>query len=171
MADAKSESVASTGQHLGLDGYRHCVTSQFDCFSATHARATSIEQDNTAVACTRTQIRRLMAGRLEPGWRFSTLYLVKDSLAVMLRSAGLLQDALREFYELEAVYLNAIAGGGGAAGGHDFGAPDMEHSRALATMSVTTLRPSNRCLWQGSSGRARLGRCPRGRTSAPVGWF
>ena len=68
------------------------------------------------------QIRRLMAGRLEPGWRFSSLYLIKDSLAVMLRSAGLLQDALREFYELEAVYLNAIAGGGGAEGGRDFGA-------------------------------------------------
>ena len=63
-----------------------------------------------------------MAGRLEPGWRFSSLYLIKDSLAVMLRSAGLLQDALREIYELEAVYLNAIAGGGGAVGVQDFGA-------------------------------------------------
>ena len=78
-----------------------------------------------------------MAGRLEPGWRFSTLYLVKDSLAVMLRSAGLLQDALREFYELEAVYLNAIAGGGGAAGGHDFGALLPHVIAGAVTCSVT----------------------------------
>ena len=81
----------------------------------------------------RTQIRRLMAGRLEPGWRFSTLYLVKDSLAVMLRSAGLLQDALREFYELEAVYLNAIAGYGTAAGGHEFGA--LHGSKHVCTVA------------------------------------
>jgi len=91
---------------------------------------------HSGVVCAR-QIRRLMAGRLEPGWRFSTLYLVKDSLAVMLRSAGLLQDALREFYELEAVYLNAIAGGGGGAGGHDFGELHNEDPRALVTMSKT----------------------------------
>ena len=80
------------------------------------------------------QIRRLMAGRMEPGWRFSSLYLVKDSLAVMLRSAGLLQDALREFYELEAVYLNSLAGGGLAAGGQDFGAAlptSQSHAAAL----------------------------------------
>lgn len=63
-----------------------------------------------------------MARRLEPNWRFSTLYLVKDSLAIMLLAAGLLQDALREFYELEATYLSALAAGGSLAGS-EFGAP------------------------------------------------
>lgn len=67
------------------------------------------------------QVRRLMAGRLEAKWRFSTLYLVKDSLAAMLRAAGLMQDALREFYELEATFLSALATGGSLAGA-DFGA-------------------------------------------------
>ena len=34
------------------------------------------------------QVRRLMAMRQAPGWQFSTLFLVKDSLAAMLQSAG-----------------------------------------------------------------------------------
>jgi hypothetical protein len=84
-----------------------------------------------------------MAGRLEPGWRFSSLYLIKDSLAVMLRSAGLLQDALREFYELEAVYLNAIASGGAAVGGHDFGAVLTLHSLLAAASSAADCRKAD----------------------------
>jgi len=108
--------------------------------------------------CLCAQIRRLMAGRLEPGWRFSTLYLVKDSLAVMLRSAGLLQDALREFYELEAVYLNAIAGGGGAAGGHDFGALPAEATTihcVVVTVQYDHAEDRKERVPHCSSGRAR----------------
>lgn len=77
-----------------------------------------------------TQVRRLMAGRLEPNWRFSTLYLVKDSLAAMLRAAGLMQDALREFYELEATFLSALANGGSLAGA-DFGARGFDLASAV----------------------------------------
>ena len=33
------------------------------------------------------------------------MFLVKDSLAVMLESASLLEDALREYTELEALFL------------------------------------------------------------------
>ena len=50
-------------------------------------------------------MRKLTAERQQVGWSFSTLFLVKDSLAIMLESAGLLEDALREYAELEALYL------------------------------------------------------------------
>lgn len=56
-----------------------------------------------------------MVRRQEPGWQFSTLYLVKDGLGIMLAAGGLAEDALREFYELEAVYLELLAGGGALA--------------------------------------------------------
>ena len=62
------------------------------------------------------QVRKLMASRLEPGWNFSTLYLIKDSLAIMLEAAGLLEDAFREYFELEACYLEALEQGGNLAG-------------------------------------------------------
>ncbi len=52
-----------------------------------------------------------MDRRQSPGWQFSTLFLVKDSLAVMLESAHLYEDALREYSELEACYLEALAAG------------------------------------------------------------
>ncbi len=58
------------------------------------------------------QVRQLMDRRQSPGWQFSTLFLVKDSLAVMLESAHLYEDALREYSELEACYLEALAAGG-----------------------------------------------------------
>lgn len=59
-----------------------------------------------------------MTRRLEPGWNFSTLYLIKDSLAIMLEAAGLLEDAFREYFELEACYLEALKQGGNLAGRH-----------------------------------------------------
>lgn len=52
-----------------------------------------------------------MDRRQSSGWQFSTLFLVKDSLAVMLESAHLYEDALREYSELEACYLEALAAG------------------------------------------------------------
>ena len=58
------------------------------------------------------QVRLLMAARQSPGWQFSTLFLVKDSLAVMLESAHMYEDGLREYSELEACYLEALAAGG-----------------------------------------------------------
>ena len=59
-----------------------------------------------------TQLRKLMASRMAPDWSFATLFLVKDSLAVMLEAAGLLEDALREYTELEAAYLETLAQSG-----------------------------------------------------------
>ena len=80
-----------------------------------------------------------MASRLEPGWRFSTLYLVKDSLGVMLEAAGLAEDALREFFELEATYLESAAAGGGTSG-HEPGMPP-ERYRCRAFRASDTRQP------------------------------
>ena len=68
------------------------------------------------------QVRKLMDKRLEKGWSFSTLFLVKDSLAIMQEAGGLLEDAVREYSELEACYLEALASGGPLAGA-PFGTP------------------------------------------------
>ncbi|KAA6429506.1 MAG: TRAPPII tethering factor, partial [Trebouxia sp. A1-2] len=70
----------------------------------------------TRAAAYEEEVRKLMARRLEPGWNFSTLYLIKDSLAIMLEAAGLLEDAFREYFELEACYLEALKQGGNLAG-------------------------------------------------------
>lgn len=47
-----------------------------------------------------------MTRRLDPGWSFPTLYLVKDSLALMLDGVGLLEDALREYDEVEITQMH-----------------------------------------------------------------
>lgn len=49
--------------------------------------------------------------RQVPGWQFSTLFLVKDSLAAMLEAAHMHEDALREYSELEACYIEALSPG------------------------------------------------------------
>lgn len=67
------------------------------------------------------QVRKLMAGRQESGWKFGDLFLVKDSLAVMLEAAGLMEDALREYFELEACFLE-VPMHSGALSVHAFGA-------------------------------------------------
>eukprot|EP00887_Chlorella_sp_A99_P003263 scaffold9.g3263.t1 len=56
-------------------------------------------------------VRRLMSTRLDPTWSFTSLFLVKDSLAVMMEAGGMLEDALREHSELEACYLEALEAG------------------------------------------------------------
>lgn len=96
-----------------------------------------------------------MAGRQEAGWRFSTLYLVKDGLGVMLAAAGLAEDALREFFELEAAYLEALASGGSLADS-DFGAlPRLPRKTRLASKHPP--RPLGRQTGHGES--APCGRC------------
>ena len=52
-----------------------------------------------------------MAERQAAGWSFSTLFMAKDSLARMYEAAHMLDDALREYSELEACYLEAMAAG------------------------------------------------------------
>eukprot|EP00878_Enallax_costatus_P028549 GHUV01030842.1.p1 GENE.GHUV01030842.1~~GHUV01030842.1.p1 ORF type:complete len:447 (+),score=91.95 GHUV01030842.1:177-1517(+) len=54
------------------------------------------------------EVRRLLNERREPKWSFTTLYLVKDSFALMLEGAGLWEDAFQEYVELETVYLDCL---------------------------------------------------------------
>jgi len=74
------------------------------------------------------QIRKLTANRQQPNWDFSTLFLVKDSLAVMLESASLLEDALREYAELEALYLTTLPPFPGIPNAPLFGTPPPSDS-------------------------------------------
>ena len=84
-------------------------------------------QLSTKVVST-VQVRKLTAGRQEPGWSFSTLFLVKDSLAIMLESASLLDDALREYAELEALFLETLPQPA-AASATPFGTPQPQSAR------------------------------------------
>ncbi len=87
-----------------------------------------------------------MARRLEPGWNFSTLYLIKDSLAIMLEAAGLLEDAFKEYFELEACYLEALKQGGNLAG-RQFGKPFcIVYCSQTAVSSVCASQESQGCL-------------------------
>eukprot|EP00879_Flechtneria_rotunda_P024943 GHRR01026470.1.p1 GENE.GHRR01026470.1~~GHRR01026470.1.p1 ORF type:complete len:429 (+),score=155.71 GHRR01026470.1:52-1338(+) len=54
------------------------------------------------------EVRRLLNERRDPKWSFTTLYLVKDSFALMLEGAGLWEDAFQEYVELETVYLDCL---------------------------------------------------------------
>ncbi len=65
------------------------------------------------------QVKKLLNDRLEPSWNFTTLYLVKDSFALMLECAGLYEDAFKEYLELETCYLETLARG--ALASMDFG--------------------------------------------------
>ncbi|WIA35160.1 hypothetical protein OEZ86_003632 [Tetradesmus obliquus] len=61
------------------------------------------------------EVRRLLNERRDPGWSFLTLYLVKDSFALMLEGAGLWEDAFQEYVELETVYLDTLEAAAAAA--------------------------------------------------------
>lgn len=42
-----------------------------------------------------------MRNRMEPEWKFSNFFLIKDSLALMLESVGLFEDSLKEYLEVK----------------------------------------------------------------------
>lgn len=50
------------------------------------------------------EARRILATRAEFGGNMSTLHLIKDGAAAMMETAGLYEDALREYTELEVAY-------------------------------------------------------------------
>ena len=59
--------------------------------------------------CHYLQVQRLVNRRLDPGVNFARLHLVKDSLALMLESMGLLDDALREYHEVSTFDLWSVS--------------------------------------------------------------
>ncbi|KAL3695593.1 hypothetical protein R1sor_009669 [Riccia sorocarpa] len=54
------------------------------------------------------EVRRLSEHRFVPNWNFCTFFVMKESLAIMFEMAHLLEDALREYDELEQIYLEIV---------------------------------------------------------------
>ena len=95
---------------------RDCVKSSFQ--SRLSCYMDEVRKKNLlcyAAACQHyyvpTQARALLNQRLEPGWSFASFYLVKDSLALLLETGGLHEDAYYEHMELEACYMETLAKG------------------------------------------------------------
>ncbi|KAG1661690.1 hypothetical protein FOA52_001967 [Chlamydomonas sp. UWO 241] len=86
--------------------------------------------------CYNEEVRRLLNQRLDPDWSFPTFYLVKDSLALLLEGAGLIEDAHNELMELETVYLEALRRGAVR------GAPDLGTASDGGDAPLAALMPS-----------------------------
>ena len=65
---------------------------------ALDARLTSYQEETQA----------LSAARLAPGWSFPRFFVVKEARALLFEMAGLCDDALREYTELEYTYLDSL---------------------------------------------------------------
>ena len=90
---ANNDSSADVGVH-GIDEVIMCLKS---------AIATSLESRINAYGeVVRQHMTALQASR--PDVCFSDLFLLKDSLAVMMEAAGLVEDSVREYLELEVAF-------------------------------------------------------------------
>ncbi|KAF6250949.1 hypothetical protein COO60DRAFT_1645717 [Scenedesmus sp. NREL 46B-D3] len=78
------------------------------------------------------EVRRLLNERRDPKWSFTTLYLVKDSFALMLEGAGLWEDAFQEYVELETVYLDMLESAAAATAGPSAAAVTSAEAAAAA---------------------------------------
>jgi len=65
---------------------------------ALDARLTAYQEETQA----------LSAARLAPGWSFQRFFVVKEARALLFEMAGLHDDALREYTELEYTYLDSL---------------------------------------------------------------
>ncbi|GLI61031.1 hypothetical protein VaNZ11_003295, partial [Volvox africanus] len=81
---------------LGLEDLelclRECVRSSFESRQAAYM----------------AEVQRLANERRDPNWSFASLYLVKDSLALLLEGCGLHLEAYKEYVELEAAYQETL---------------------------------------------------------------
>ena len=87
------------------------------------------------------ELRRLELGRGVGGgsWSFGAFYLVKESLALALASAGLFDDALRQYRELEVCLQASLVDPASASAEHT--ANDVHHHQTASSSSVkNTLR-------------------------------
>jgi hypothetical protein len=94
---AKVSTTKDSSANLGLHGIDEVIT----CLKA--AIAASLEARTSAYGeVVRQHMTALQAAR--PDVCFSDLFLLKDSLAVMMEAAGLVEDSVREYLELEVAF-------------------------------------------------------------------
>ncbi|BBN01122.1 trafficking protein particle complex subunit 10 [Marchantia polymorpha subsp. ruderalis] len=74
------------------------------------------------------EVRRLSEHRFMPAWNFCNFFVVKESLAIMFEMAHLLEDALREYDELEQIYLEIVNSSNMKA--REFGGTDAGDERS-----------------------------------------
>eukprot|EP00850_Spirogloea_muscicola_P014903 SM000110S18910 [mRNA] locus=s110:194292:201225:- [translate_table: standard] len=74
------------------------------------------------------EVRKLSEARFLPGFSFTNFFVIKESLAFMFEMAQLLEDALREYDELEQCYKDLVQAG--RMGKSDFGGLDPGDDRA-----------------------------------------
>ncbi|KXZ42764.1 hypothetical protein GPECTOR_119g395 [Gonium pectorale] len=116
---------------------RDCVRNSFDARQAAYM----------------AEVQRLVNERRDPNWSFASLYLVKDSLALLLEGCGLHLDAYKEYVELEAAYqetLDRRAPGGpekpadAGDGGDKYGAAG--EGAEVATLTSASWRATRRSI-------------------------
>ncbi|KAI6045646.1 trafficking protein particle complex subunit 10 [Pisolithus marmoratus] len=63
---------------------------------------------DTAVLAREEEVKRSEGQRHMPGWNFCTYFILKESLATSFEGVNLFEDALQQYYELEATFMNVL---------------------------------------------------------------
>lgn len=63
---------------------------------------------NTAVLAREEEVKRSEGQRHMPGWNFCTYFILKESLASSFEGVNLFEDALQQYNELEATFMNVL---------------------------------------------------------------
>ncbi|KAI9065113.1 hypothetical protein FKP32DRAFT_1674998 [Trametes sanguinea] len=63
---------------------------------------------DTALTQREEEVRRSEGQRQMPGWNFCTFFILKESLASSLEGMNLYEDALQQYYELEATFFQVL---------------------------------------------------------------
>ncbi|CAM6089694.1 unnamed protein product [Calypogeia fissa] len=111
------------------------------CKLETHMSDPSVWEDidNKVLECIRNtldrrvqfyeeEVRRHLEYRFMPAWNFSNFFVVKESLAIMFEMAHLTEDALREYDEVEQIYLEIVNAPHSKA--KEFGGMDLGDEKA-----------------------------------------
>ncbi|KAI6005747.1 trafficking protein particle complex subunit 10 [Pisolithus albus] len=63
---------------------------------------------DTAVQAREEEVKRSEGQRHMPGWNFCTYFILKESLATSFEGVNLFEDALQQYNELEATFMNVL---------------------------------------------------------------
>lgn len=63
---------------------------------------------DVAVSSREEEVRRSEGQRHMPGWNFCTYFVLKESLATSFEGVNLVEDALQQYIELEAAFMNVL---------------------------------------------------------------